>query len=97
MGNNVSTSSSDQAIEHFLRRELDEVLRVRRGEHHGVLFIPDMFLFKGLVEKVANAQIIISINSPKITFYQQTQDMQCLHGCDAIEIKSSVGWKFWLV
>ena len=53
LGNNVTTSSSDQAIELFLWRELEAVhLLVEKGAHHNALFIPDAYLFKGLAEKV---------------------------------------------
>ena len=48
-------------MEHFLQRELEEVLTVRKGEHHNVLFIPDTFLFKELTEKVINLTILREI------------------------------------
>ena len=40
-------------MEHFLLRDLKEVLHVRKGKHHSVLFIPDSFLFKELTETVS--------------------------------------------
>ena len=53
-------------MEHFLQRELDEVLQVRRGGHHNVLFIPDTFLFKGLVEKVITNQASRTFNGQSL-------------------------------
>ena len=67
LGNNISTTSSDKAIEYFLLRDMEKVLRVRDGKHHDVIFIPDTFLFKGLVEKVI-------INQASRTFNGQSLD-----------------------
>ena len=52
MGNNFSTGSADVAMEYFLLREQEDLLLVRKGQHHKVLFVPDTFLFKELTEKV---------------------------------------------
>lgn len=57
LGNGASTNLSDKAIERFLKRELEDVLRVQQGEHHRVMFVPDAFLFKDLTEKVSKMYI----------------------------------------
>ena len=57
LGHGASTNLSDKAIEHFLKRDLEDVLRVQQGEHHRVMFVPDAFLFKDLTEKVSKMYI----------------------------------------
>ena len=53
LGHGASTNLSDKAIEHFFKRDLEDVLRVQRGEHHRVMFVPDTYLFQKFTEMVS--------------------------------------------
>ncbi len=52
MGNNTFASGPDEAMYHFLTREFPEILGIKKGNSHNVMFIPDSFIYKGLTEKV---------------------------------------------
>jgi hypothetical protein len=54
MGNNTFAKSSDEAMDLFLTREFPEILGIKEGKSHNVMFIPDTFIYKGLTEKVTD-------------------------------------------
>ncbi len=51
MGNDIQTNDADEAMEIFLKREFPQIL-ARKSNPHDVIFIPDSFNHRNMIEKV---------------------------------------------
>ena len=52
LGHSISVSSPDEAADILVQREIPEIEEVLLGKSHGVIFVPDSFVFRELTNKV---------------------------------------------
>ena len=52
----------DEAMDLFIKRELPEILDIKNGSSHNVLFIPDTYIYNGITEKVSKKLSLILLS-----------------------------------